>query len=177
LSHSESRISGSVAYSTSKGGAGPIGTPGWAAPEAMEGKVVRASDVFGYGTMLWELLTWRPPSLLVSIKILCEEPLCYLPEVIEVVQKYIQAKPYCKDQKGFNFDDNSDMENSIQLKSNPSDENMKQSASGVTRKWHFSDDSSTPHETFPKRNLQEVDKYYVFLSAFHSNNIISYLAL
>lgn len=66
----------------------PVGTPGWAAPEAIEGRATRASDVFGFGTMLWEVLVWRPPSLLLSIEMLREEPLCFMPLVITSVYQY-----------------------------------------------------------------------------------------
>lgn len=68
----------------------PTGTPGWAAPEAIEGRATRASDVFGFGTMLWEVLTWRPPSLLIPIAFLRQEPLCYFPCVIVAVSKYAE---------------------------------------------------------------------------------------
>ena len=69
----------------------PIGTPGWAAPEAIEGRATRASDVFGFGTMLWEVLTWRPPSLLISINMLKEEPLCFMPVVVTAVYEYCES--------------------------------------------------------------------------------------
>lgn len=69
----------------------PVGTPGWAAPEAIEGRATRASDVFGFGTMLWEVLTWRPPSVLLSIDMLREEPLCFMPTVITAVYEYCEA--------------------------------------------------------------------------------------
>eukprot|EP00606_Chrysophyceae_sp_TOSAG23-5_P000195 GSChrysophyteH2.ASY1.ANO1.492.1 assembled CDS len=40
----------------------PTGTPGWAAPECIrELGSTKSSDVFSFGIIFWELLTWRPP--------------------------------------------------------------------------------------------------------------------
>jgi serine/threonine protein kinase len=50
------------------------GTAGWAAPETILGKgATKASDVFSFGVVLWELLTWRVPSVMISVEILLEE--------------------------------------------------------------------------------------------------------
>jgi hypothetical protein len=42
--------------------------------------------------MLWEVLTFRPPSILVTIGMLREESLCHLPIVVESVFHYCRAK-------------------------------------------------------------------------------------
>jgi serine/threonine protein kinase len=48
-----------------------MGTPGWAAPELLLGEgVSKASDVFSFGIILWELLTFRAPSVLINMKML-----------------------------------------------------------------------------------------------------------
>ena len=53
---------------------GELGTAGWAAPEMILGQGASpASDVFSYGIVLWELLTWRVPSVMISVKMLQEE--------------------------------------------------------------------------------------------------------
>ena len=53
-----------------------MGTPGWAAPELLLGEgVSKASDVFSFGIILWELLTFRAPSVLLNLEML------QLPEV------------------------------------------------------------------------------------------------
>ena len=88
----KTRSSHRLSSSRPSGGEEPVGTPGWAAPEAIEGRAVRPSDVFSFGTMLWEVLTWRPPSVLVTIGMLREEPLCRLPIVIEAVYEYACSK-------------------------------------------------------------------------------------
>jgi serine/threonine protein kinase len=63
-----------------------IGTPGWASPECILGKGSnKASDVFSFGIILWELITWRPPSVYVSVSELRQEPLCQLPGVKELL--------------------------------------------------------------------------------------------
>lgn len=54
-----------------------VGTPGWGAPEALMGiGSSRLSDVFGFGIILWELLTWRAPSVLITRDILDDPKLC-----------------------------------------------------------------------------------------------------
>lgn len=60
---------------SSAGGAGlkmaEMGTPGWAAPELILGEgVSKASDVFSFGIILWELLTFRAPSVLIDMAML-----------------------------------------------------------------------------------------------------------
>jgi serine/threonine protein kinase len=53
---------------------GEMGTAGWAAPEMILGRgASKASDVFSYGIVLWELLTWRVPSVMISVGMLQEE--------------------------------------------------------------------------------------------------------
>ena len=53
---------------------GEMGTAGWAAPEMILGKgASKSSDVFSFGIVLWELLTWRVPSILITVKILLED--------------------------------------------------------------------------------------------------------
>ena len=43
------------------------GTPGWAAPECMNGKSAsKDSDVFSFATIIWECLTYRAPAILLS---------------------------------------------------------------------------------------------------------------
>ncbi len=43
---------------------GNIGTPAWAAPEVLNhDKVSLKSDVFSYGIVMWEILTWLPPMI------------------------------------------------------------------------------------------------------------------
>ncbi len=69
-----------------------MGTAGWAAPEAIQGAAKRASDVFSYGIMLWELLTWRPPSVLVNVGMLAEAPLNSNPTVLATLAAYKAAK-------------------------------------------------------------------------------------
>jgi serine/threonine protein kinase len=55
------------------------GTAGWAAPEVITGKgSSRASDVFSYGIILWELLTWRCPSVLITVAMLKEPSIANL---------------------------------------------------------------------------------------------------
>lgn len=52
------------------------GTAGWAAPETILGKeATKASDVFSFGVVLWELLTWRVPSVMITVEMLLEEPI------------------------------------------------------------------------------------------------------
>lgn len=44
-----------------------MGTPGWAAPEcAMGHGAVRGSDVFSFGIIVWEVLTFLQPSVAVT---------------------------------------------------------------------------------------------------------------
>lgn len=53
---------------------GEMGTAGWAAPEMILGRgASKASDVFSYGIVLWELLTWRVPSVMISVGMLQED--------------------------------------------------------------------------------------------------------
>jgi serine/threonine protein kinase len=60
------------------------GTPGWAAPELIVGKgVSKASDVFSFGIILWELLTWRVPSIMVSVRMMQLDELRKHPAVID----------------------------------------------------------------------------------------------
>lgn len=57
-----------------------IGTAGWAAPESMLGKgASKMSDVFSFGIVVWELLTWRAPSVLVTVRMLKEQSIANLP--------------------------------------------------------------------------------------------------
>lgn len=50
------------------------GTAGWAAPETILGKeATKASDVFSFGVVLWELLTWRVPSVMITVETLLED--------------------------------------------------------------------------------------------------------
>lgn len=61
-----------------------MGTPGWAAPELLLGSgVSKASDVFSFGVILWELLTFRAPSVLIDIKTLKMPEVCNLPSTYE----------------------------------------------------------------------------------------------
>lgn len=47
---------------------GPVGTPGWAAPEALlGGEAGKPADVFSFAIVVWELLTWFPPAVLVDL--------------------------------------------------------------------------------------------------------------
>ena len=56
-----------------------VGTPGWGAPEAIMGIACsRYSDVFGFGIILWELLTWKCPLVFVNSSILDDPLLCKL---------------------------------------------------------------------------------------------------
>ncbi len=59
-----------------------VGTAGWAAPEAMLGKdASKASDVFSFGMILWELLTYRVPSVLVSVAMM--KTMVHLPGIAD----------------------------------------------------------------------------------------------
>jgi serine/threonine protein kinase len=59
---------------------GEMGTPGWAAPELLLGEgVSKASDVFSFGIILWELLTLRAPSVLITLEMLQLPNVCGLP--------------------------------------------------------------------------------------------------
>ena len=43
---------------------GVIGTPAWAAPEVLNhDRVSLKSDVFGFGIVMWEIMTWLPPMI------------------------------------------------------------------------------------------------------------------
>lgn len=68
----ESIIDRSTQNSNAQAGAGrEMGTAGWAAPEMILGKGgTQASDVFSFGIILWELLTWRVPSVLITVEVL-----------------------------------------------------------------------------------------------------------
>jgi len=60
--------------SSKSGGVGEMGTAGWAAPEMILGQgASKASDVFSFGIVLWELLTWRVPSVMISVAMLQED--------------------------------------------------------------------------------------------------------
>ena len=66
----------------------PTGTPGWAAPECTKeqgGGSTKSSDVFSFGIIFWELLTWRPPSVFVSVAELRAPQLQSLPGVSELL--------------------------------------------------------------------------------------------
>ena len=63
---------------------GEVGTPGWAAPECLEGSMAtKSSDVFSFGIILWELCTWIHPSVHVPVFELIRPPLNTLPGVEE----------------------------------------------------------------------------------------------
>jgi serine/threonine protein kinase len=61
------------------------GTPGWAAPETAHGKSSKASDVFSFGIILWELVTYRPPSVKISLSSLKTKEIISLPGIKEIV--------------------------------------------------------------------------------------------
>jgi serine/threonine protein kinase len=61
---------------------GEVGTPGWAAPECIEGlAATKTSDVFSFGIILWELCTWLHPSVHVPVTDLTSAPLSLLPGI------------------------------------------------------------------------------------------------
>jgi serine/threonine protein kinase len=95
----------------------PIGTAGWAAPEALKGSVTKASDVFSFGILLWELVTWRAPAVLVPLGVLLEPPLCYVPSVLEALTQFRDA--YMSDASALRTNEapNSGVEMREQLKS------------------------------------------------------------
>jgi len=67
---------------------GEVGTPGWAAPECLEGSMAtKSSDVFSFGIILWELCTWIHPSIHVPVCELVQPPLCNLPGVEEWLEE------------------------------------------------------------------------------------------
>lgn len=72
--------------SSHKGEDDTTGTPGWAAPECINGKGAHPlSDAFSFGIILWELVCWRPPSVLVSVADLKTKPSCNLPGIPELI--------------------------------------------------------------------------------------------
>jgi serine/threonine protein kinase len=57
----------SFRMSQTRGDQDEMGTPGWAAPEcAMGHGAVKASDVFSFGIIMWEVLTFLQPSVVVA---------------------------------------------------------------------------------------------------------------
>lgn len=75
------------------------GTAGWAAPETILGKeATKASDVFSFGVVLWELLTWRVPSVMITVETLLEEPVRRHPStydhpLLAIVREQRNPKP------------------------------------------------------------------------------------
>ena len=60
--------SSNSSFRMSRGATGPeeVGTPGWAAPECLLGRgASQRSDVFSFGMIAWELLTYLEPCVLV----------------------------------------------------------------------------------------------------------------
>ena len=44
---------------------GEVGTPAWTAPEVLNhDRVSLKSDVFSFGIVMWEIMTWLPPTIL-----------------------------------------------------------------------------------------------------------------
>jgi serine/threonine protein kinase len=82
--------SGSGGSSSGKGRMeAPTGTPGWAAPECIrELGSTKSSDVFSFGIIFWELLTWRPPSVFVTVADLRSSQLRSLPGVDELLSSH-----------------------------------------------------------------------------------------
>ncbi len=66
-SSASSHGQGSFRMSQGHGDLEEMGTPGWAAPEcAMGHGAVKASDVFSFGVIMWEVLTFLQPSVAVQ---------------------------------------------------------------------------------------------------------------
>ena len=98
---------------SSAGGAGlkmaEMGTPGWAAPELVLGEgVSKASDVFSFGIILWELLTFRAPSVLINMEILQMPDVCNLPQTYDhPLLKILKTQAQNQNQKVESTDKNS----------------------------------------------------------------------
>jgi serine/threonine protein kinase len=78
------------------------GTAGWAAPETILGKeATKASDVFSFGVVLWELLTWRVPSVMITVETLLEDsvrrhPSTFDHPLLAIVKEQRNPKPNLK---------------------------------------------------------------------------------
>jgi serine/threonine protein kinase len=81
------------------------GTAGWAAPETILGKeATKASDVFSFGVVLWELLTWRVPSVMITVETLLEESVRRHPStcdhpLLAIVKEQRNPRPPKKERK------------------------------------------------------------------------------